>query len=111
MSEPYPGRPGNYIESSASVMFTFALLKGLRLGILPKEEFTETAAKAYRGMVDMFVTENDDGTLNWEKTVEVGSLGSNATFEYYSSIKLRQNDLRGGGVFMLAALEWESRTC
>ncbi|KAM0333946.1 hypothetical protein ACHAQA_000963 [Verticillium albo-atrum] len=111
MSEPYPERAGNYIESSASVMFTFGLLKGLRLGILPKEEFTETAAKAYRGMVDSFVTENDDGTLNWEGTVEVGSLGSNATFQYYSSIKTRRNDLRGGGVFMLAALEWENRAC
>ncbi|KAF6810371.1 Unsaturated rhamnogalacturonyl hydrolase YteR 7 [Colletotrichum plurivorum] len=108
MEKRYEDVKGNYIESSASVMFTFGLLKGLNLGYLDMEEYGEVAEKAWKGMVDMFVTYNDDGTINWEGTVEVGSLGSNATFEYYSSIGLRQNDLRGAGVFMIAALEWEA---
>lgn len=30
------GEPGNYLESSASCMFTYALYKGVRLGVLPE---------------------------------------------------------------------------
>ncbi|OLN81831.1 Unsaturated rhamnogalacturonyl hydrolase YteR 7 [Colletotrichum chlorophyti] len=107
MEKRYEDVKGNYIESSASVMFTFGWLKGLNLGFLSEEDYLAAATKAWKGMVDMFVTYNDDGTINWEGTVMVGSLGSNATFEYYSSIGLRKNDLRGAGVFMIAALEWE----
>ncbi|TDZ16174.1 Unsaturated rhamnogalacturonyl hydrolase YteR [Colletotrichum orbiculare MAFF 240422] len=107
MEERYEDVKGNYIESSASVMFTFGWLRGLNLGFLSEEQYLEPAQKAWNGMVDMFVTYNGDGTINWEGTVEVGSLGSNATFEYYSSIGIRKNDLRGAGVFMNAAVEWE----
>lgn len=81
METRYEDVEGNYIESSASVMFTYGLLKGLNLGYLEEEEYGEVAERAWRGMVDMFVTYNGDGTINWEGTVMVGSLGSNATFE------------------------------
>ncbi|KAI0379640.1 glycoside hydrolase family 105 protein [Hypomontagnella monticulosa] len=109
MSEPYPGAPGNYIESSASAMFTFGWLKGMRLGLLSEREYLKPARKAYRGLVDQFVKENDDGTLYWEGTVKVGSLGSNGTYEYYISIPIVENDHRGAGPFMLAAYEMEKR--
>lgn len=109
MDDQYKGVAGNYLESSASVMFTYGWLEGLNSGVLPKSQYSGVARKAYKAMVDLFVTKNDDGTINWEKTVEVGSLGSNATFEYYSSIPVRQNDLRGAGVFIQASLEWEKR--
>ena len=80
MDEQYEDVEGNYLESSASVMFTYGWLKGINEGLLV-DEYLEVARKAYKAMIDLFVTENDDGTLNWEGTVEVGSLGSNATFE------------------------------
>ncbi|KAI1781295.1 glycoside hydrolase family 105 protein [Hypoxylon cercidicola] len=109
MSEPYPGAPGNYIESSASAMFTFGWLKGINMGLLEKKEYLEPAQKAYRGLTERFVKQNDDGTLNWEGTVEVGSLGSNGTYEYYISIPVVENDHRGAGPFMLASYELESQ--
>lgn len=80
MEEEYEDVEGNYLESSASVMFTYGWLKGLNEGLLG-EDHLEAAKNAYEAMIDLFVTENDDGTINWEGTVEVGSLGSNATFE------------------------------
>ncbi|KAM5344298.1 hypothetical protein ACJ41O_012835 [Fusarium nematophilum] len=110
MEKRYEDVKGNYLESSASVMFTFGWLKGLNLGYLKEAKYGKVANKAYKAMIELFVTKNDDGTINWEDTVEVGSLGSNATFEYYSSIKLRQNDLRGVGAFMIAAVEYEKRS-
>ncbi|KAI1384839.1 glycoside hydrolase family 105 protein [Hypoxylon trugodes] len=109
MSEPYPGAQGNYIESSASAMFAFGWLKGIRLGLLSVDEYAEPAQKAYNGLVEQFMKINDDDTLNWEGTVQVGSLSSNATYQYYTSVPLTENDHRGAGSFMLASYEWERR--
>lgn len=81
MNQPYPGKEGNYFESSAAAMFTYGLLAGLREGWLDEAEYLTPATNAYKHLIDDFVTENANGTLTWEGTVEVGSLGSNATFE------------------------------
>ena len=81
MNEPYPGKEGNYFESSAAAMFTYGLLAGLREGYLDEAEYAVTAADAYKGLIDDFVVENANGTLTWEGTVEVGSLGSDASFK------------------------------
>lgn len=77
----FPGRQKNYIESSASAMFTFSLLRGVRLGLIDADTYLAPAQKAYQALVDDFVVEKADGTLDWEGTVLVGSLNSNATFE------------------------------
>lgn len=81
MSDPYIGVEGNYLESSAAAMFTYGWLAGMKRGWISEEEFLGPATLAYSHMIQDFVTENADGTVTWEKTVEVGSLGSNATFE------------------------------
>lgn len=103
----FPGREKNYIESSASAMFTYSLLKGVRLGLIDAATYLEPAKKAYQALVDDFVVENSDGTLDWEGTVLVGSLNSNATFEYYTSIALSPDDYKGVGPFMYASYEIE----
>ncbi|KAI5926460.1 cell wall glycosyl hydrolase YteR [Camillea tinctor] len=108
MSEPYPGADGNYIESSASAMFTYGFLKGIKLGLLAADEYLDAAKKGYNLLTERFVKVNDDGTLNWEGTVEVGSLSSNGTYEYYISVPLASNDFKGAGPFMLAAYEIET---
>ena len=41
-----PGREGNYLESTASAMFVYAMLKGVRLGYLPKR-FRAYGEKAF----------------------------------------------------------------
>lgn len=81
MDEPYPSDPRNYIESSGSAMFTYGFLKGMRKGYLKKKEYKGTAEKGYKNLAEEFVTKNQNGTLNWEGTVEVGSLSSNGSFE------------------------------
>ncbi|KAH7152144.1 glycosyl hydrolase [Dactylonectria estremocensis] len=109
MDKEYEDVEGNYIESSASAMFAFGLIRGINQGILDKKTYASAAKTAYKSLVKDFITSNDDGTINFEGTVEVGSLGSNATFTYYSSIGVVQNDLRGIGSFLVAAKEWETR--
>lgn len=80
MDEQYKGVGNNYIESSASAMFTYGLFLGVRLGLLDEATYLPAAKTAYELLVNNFVVEVDDG-LDWEGTVRVGSLNSNASFE------------------------------
>ncbi|KAL2848402.1 Six-hairpin glycosidase-like protein [Aspergillus pseudoustus] len=109
LSKQYIGDEGNYFESSAAAMFTYGWLAGLRRGYLDERTFSRPAAKAYRHLIDDFVTKHRNGTLTWEGTVQVGSLNSNASFEYYTSIPVVPNDTRGVGPFLLASYEWDIR--
>ncbi|KAG9079513.1 hypothetical protein FS749_008459 [Ceratobasidium sp. UAMH 11750] len=103
----WPGRAGNYIESSGSAMFVYSLLKGVRKGYLPKSNYVSAAKKAYEYLAKTFVVPETNGTLSWNGTVSVGSLGSNGTYEYYISVAEAQNDLKGLAPFIMASLEYE----
>lgn len=81
MDTQYEDVDGNYIESSASAMFTVGWIRGINRGLLDSTTYGSVAETAYKSLIKTFVTENANGTINWEGTVEVGSLGSNATFE------------------------------
>ncbi|KAF7586542.1 hypothetical protein BBP40_008697, partial [Aspergillus hancockii] len=84
-------REGNYIESSGSAMFTYALYKGARLGYL-KGHFgsnlrpADIASKCYRHLVQDFVVDNKNGTLGYNGTVAVCSLNSTATYESLTNL-------------------------
>lgn len=105
-----PTGKGNYLESSASCMFTYALLKGIRKGYLP-ESYREYAYKAYEGVIKQFITINKDQTLSITQCCEVGGLGGkpyrDGSFEYYIQIPRRVNDPKAVGSFILASLEME----
>lgn len=116
----------------ATAMFTFGFLKGIKLGLLDSATYLAPAQKAYDMMVDNFVVVLDDGTIDWEGTVLVGSLNSNGTYEvctlvtrssflsgtgllladiftqYYISIATNTNDFKGVGPFMYASYEIEN---
>ncbi|KAK0444242.1 glycoside hydrolase family 105 protein [Desarmillaria tabescens] len=104
-----PGRTGNYFESSGSAMFVYAMLKAVRLGYVLDNDgsIVRAATKAYQYMIDNWVVDNGDGTMDWLNTVEVGSLSGNGTFEYYISVDVDTNDLKGLAAFLLASLEYE----
>ncbi|CCF39854.1 glycosyl hydrolase family 88 [Colletotrichum higginsianum] len=107
MDPAYVSRTGNYIESSASALFVFAWLKGIKLGLLPERKYFPAAAKGYQELTT-FVVENANGTVNWDGTVEVGSLNSDASFDYYISVPIAMNDYKGVGPWMFASYEWET---
>lgn len=78
------GREGNYIESSATAMLSYALLKGARLGYVAEEDVQSArniSRRAHRFLTEMFVVKEADGTLGWNGTVGVCSLNSSATYE------------------------------
>ncbi|KAK2629266.1 hypothetical protein QTJ16_000086 [Diplocarpon rosae] len=103
-----PGKEKNYIESSAGAMFVYAILKGIRLGYLDSTAYLETATTAYHSLVEKFVFLNQtDGGLNWEGTVSVGSLKDKGDYDYYVSVPLETDDLKGYGPFIMASVEFE----
>jgi unsaturated rhamnogalacturonyl hydrolase len=104
------GNPGNYLESSASCMFVYALAKGVRMGYLPAG-YKAIAEKGYKGIIKEFISTDNDGQINLNKTVSVGGLGGNpyrdGSYEYYLSEKVVTNDMKGVGSFILASVEIE----
>ncbi|MBQ7946001.1 MAG: glycoside hydrolase family 88 protein [Bacteroidales bacterium] len=110
------GYKPNYLESSASGMFTYAYLKGIRLGLLDKETYLPIAKKAYQGMLDNFITENPDGSINIIQSCASAGLGPasdlsrTGTINYYLCGKdtgITQNEGKAIGSFTLASCEWE----
>ncbi|HEY5369371.1 MAG TPA: DUF4350 domain-containing protein [Hanamia sp.] len=103
----YPNRKGNYLEASASCMFVYTLLKGVRLGYLPSS-YLPVAKKGYSGILKKFITDVD-GQTNLEGTVSVSGLGGkpyrDGSYDYYIKEKVVTNDPKGIGAFILASNE------
>ncbi|QRW12932.1 cell wall glycoside hydrolase YteR [Ceratobasidium sp. AG-Ba] len=105
-----PGRSGNYIESSGSAMFVYALLKGIRLGFLDKASYFPVAEKAYKYLISKFIVQESNGTLGYTGTVSVGSLSGKGDYAYYISVATKKDDLKGVGPFIMASVEYEKAT-
>lgn len=109
-------RPGNYLEASASCMFVYALAKGARLGYL-EGDAQEVARRGYAGILELFVTVDQDaslpsgGLVNVHNICAVGGLGGkpyrDGSFEYYVGEKVMSNEYKGVGAFILASTEME----
>ena len=57
-----PGREGNYLESTCSAMFTYALLKAYRKGYVGAK-YRDAGIRAYKGIINNFIRVNDDKTI------------------------------------------------
>ncbi|NMM49698.1 glycoside hydrolase family 88/105 protein [Marinigracilibium pacificum] len=105
-------REGNYLEASCSSMFTYFLLKSVKNEYL-SDEYSEIAQKGYDGILDNFIEKNDDGTISLTQICGVAGLGGepyrDASFEYYVNEPIRENDPKGVGPFIMAALLYEAK--
>jgi unsaturated rhamnogalacturonyl hydrolase len=102
-----PNRSGNYLESSASAMFAYALAKGARRGYLAPS-YRGVAERALAGL-EQRVEDGADGLLSLNGVCEVAGLGGkqqrDGSFEYYMREPVVKDDYKGVGPFLLAALE------
>ncbi|MDL2241632.1 glycoside hydrolase family 88 protein [Bacteroidales bacterium OttesenSCG-928-L03] len=110
------GTAPNYLEASASSIFTYAYLKGIRLGWLDKAEYLPVAEKAYQGLLKTFIRENE-GKLDIVQTCASAGLGPakdhsrTGTINYYlcgKDITIVENEGKAIGTFILASLEYEA---
>ena len=107
----------NFLESSASCMFTYTLLKAVRLGLISKTDYLSTATKAYQGILSNFVTTDTNGALSLNQICKSAGLGPSTNLTRDGSINyylngsdagvLVSNDLKGVGPFILASVEYE----
>lgn len=108
-----PGQKDNYLESSGSSMFVAAMLKGIRLGVLP-EELKPAAIAGYEGILKEFVTRDEKGIFHLNRAVSGAGLGGlpyrDGSYDYYVKEPKRDDDLKAIGPFMQAAIEYEFAT-
>jgi len=103
----------NYLESTASAIFSYCLLKGYNKGWLD-ETYKEAGEAAYCGVVEQFVKDNSNNTIKLTKCCNMGSLnmdkgydGSYASYLNTKEFKVVDNDSKGTGPFIWASLEAE----
>ncbi len=105
----------NYLESSASSMFAYAYLKGMRLGVLDKAIYGSMSDKAYKGIISNFVVEESfPGKIKLIQSCTSAGLDNTARkgdANYYlcgSDVGIN-NDTEGKvlGPFIMASLEYE----
>ena len=126
-----PGREGNYLESTATSMFAYVLLKAYNKGYLGTK-YRDAGIKAYQGIIKNMIRVNADQTISLTNCCAVAGLGPAATpqvieamkkinpkgkvnenkhrdggYAYYLSEPIRDNDAKGVGPFIWASLEIE----
>jgi unsaturated rhamnogalacturonyl hydrolase len=102
------GREGNYLETSGSGMFAYALLKGNRLHYL-EDSYKSWGGKIFDGISkkELYI---EDKELQLGGICLVAGLGGDGvrrdgSYEYYISEPVVENDGKGMGPFVLAYTE------
>ena len=108
----HPGVEGNYLETSGTALFAYAVLKGVRLGYLPKR-MAAWAEEAFYGTCDKYLSKNPDGSLQLDGICLVAGLGGkdhrDGSLAYYFSEPVVCNDAKGVGPLVLAYTEMIAR--
>lgn len=104
------GDPGNYVESSCSAMFIYALSKAVRMGYIDAS-YRDVAEKAFAGFLNEFIEFDDKGLMNITRACAVAGLGGkdnrSGDYDYYINELIRSNDPKVIGPFIMAVLERE----
>jgi len=106
----------NYLESSATAIFTAAYLKAVRLGYLSSDAYREVAIKGYEGFVNEFLKQKSDGSYTLVNSCASAGLGASANRDGSAAYYLLGSDVtrvtkytegKVLGAFLLAAIEYE----
>ena len=99
---------GNYLESTCSAMYCYAMAKGVRIGVLDKN-YKKEAQQVLEGLKTHKIVTNEDGTLSLIDCCAVAGLGGNpfrdGTYDYYIHERIRKDDPKGVAPLILACLE------
>ncbi|MDR2131315.1 MAG: glycoside hydrolase family 88 protein [Odoribacteraceae bacterium] len=103
-----PGRAGNYQEASVSSMFMYAIAKAVNKGYV-EERYRKVAERAFEGITKKLIREEADGSLSLTRCCAVSGLGGNpyrdGSFEYYVNERIRDNDAKATGPFIMGCIE------
>jgi len=96
------GRSGNFLESSCSCMFVYALAKGVRLGYIDPS-YQNIASDGYNGILNNFIRENSDGTI----TITDVCPGQAPGDSYQDYVRTPYTNGHSVGAFIMASIEIE----
>ncbi|WP_302604669.1 glycoside hydrolase family 88 protein [uncultured Alistipes sp.] len=103
-----PKRKGNFPEASVTAQLMYAYAKAANKGYLDGS-YRQYAEKAFNGLCNKLLGENADGTLTLTRCCQVGGLGGtpyrDGSFEYYIGERMRDNDAKATGPFIMGCLE------
>lgn len=101
-------REGNYLESTCSAMYAYAMAKGVNIGVLP-HTYRDEAERVIEGLKTYKLRTNADGTLSLIDCCAVAGLGGNpfrdGTYDYYIHERIRTDDPKGVAPLILACIE------
>jgi unsaturated rhamnogalacturonyl hydrolase len=110
--------PDNWMESSVSCMFVYALAKGIRMGYIDST-YLDVVKKGFRGIISNFIDyDTDYGSSVWYAWYYQGPwdyirlnntcIGTGVgAYDYYLSRARIINDSKGIGPFIMASVEME----
>lgn len=86
----------------------YAYAKAVNKGYIDAQ-YRTIAEKAFNGLKQTLLRENPDGTLTLTRCCQVGGLGGtpyrDGSFEYYIGEKMRDNDAKATGPFIMGCLQ------
>lgn len=97
---------GNYIESSATVMFGYALAKGERLGIVRGSRYRKAAERAWRGVLAHSLQGRGTDNITLTNVCAGTCIGER---EYYYARAVTKEESFADGALLLFAYEMEKR--
>jgi len=97
------GQSGNWLESSSTAMFVYAIFKAVRNNYIDAS-YLSVAENGWNGLLNEFVT-TSGSNLNLTDTCEGTGVGG--SYSFYIGRAKKTNDPKGLGPFLLAAVEVE----
>jgi unsaturated rhamnogalacturonyl hydrolase len=99
---------GNFLETSSTCMFTYALAKGVKKGYLPSK-YKTNATKAFDAVTKKCIKVDNDGEVHLTQICSNFGLGGkpfrDGSYEFYIKSNNKDDSSAGVGAFILAALE------
>ncbi len=102
----FPGRAGNYIEGSASAMFTYAMAKAAMKGYIDKR-YLDVARECYKAMQNHFFDLKATDLVMKDICGGAGLGGEpyrDGSYEYYVNEDITPNDVKGAGPMLMAGM-------
>ncbi len=102
-------KEGNYLETSGSAMISYAILKAVRLRLLP-DRYQSIGLAIFEGICNRYLS-TENGELNLDGICLVAGLGPednrrrDGSYKYYISEPIVKNDAKGVGPFIMAYTE------
>ncbi len=101
-----PDLPRNFLESSCTAMYAYAMIKGVRLKVIDRKKYLPMAALAYDGLRKHSLRQADGHMI--PTRVSGGTCVGDQ--EYYLNRKITEGTGFGYGSFMIFGLEYEQYT-